>query len=308
MTLYDKVGKPLPPRQQEMFTEELPPVDSKVVVGMLVLNEEEYIEAALESVMDDADSIVLVVGGVELARDVGMCGDDGAPTDGTMRIVDRLMASREYRGKLNVIGPRLWPSKMEMRNTVLKAAELGDVVVMQDADEVLFEGALKAALPILSELPEGAALSPPRLDFWNDFATLGAGPPWEDCVESRVYRNIRDREYANHCSLNVVGPLVRLPFALWTHYAYVKPLPKLRRKVDYYRNHTPLPGAPERSVDPRYIEDVFLRWRKDPQAVEAGPGTHIFGGGTTRPFEGAHPEPMRVRMGAGALPKWRWEI
>ncbi len=263
------------------------PDDTRIVVGMIALNEEEFIKASLDSIYADADKIVVVVGGVKLAQTVGMCNKDGAPTDTTMSILE---AYPDPGNKLEIVKPCLYPTKHPMRDAVLSRCEKGDMVLMLDADEVMYPGAI---WHLFADLRKFDVLMPKRQDIWNDLWTVGSGEVWDGVWEPRIYRFVPGLTYKDHHGLptGLLSKVKLLDYSPWAHYAWVKPLNKLRLKFRYYLNHFMLKGA----ISPTWFDNVFLRWREDKQGVETGPGTHPHGGGATVPYTDRHP-PQAERL------------
>lgn len=274
---------------------------TRIIVGMITLNEEEFIRAAIESVYDAADLIVVPVGAVDRAVAAGLCEPNGYPTDATM---DILRDFPDPANKLVIDGPRMWgPEKSAMRNAVLDRCQHGDMVVMLDADEVMYPGAM---WKLFAALRHADVLRPEREDHWNDLDTVATGHGWQRIWEPRIFRFRQGMRYTtNHGRPDNLGPRdKKLDYSPWAHYAYVKPIEKLRCKVDYYRQVYSL-----RDIDPGYIDNVFLRWREEPEAVEAGPGTYvlrIFRDCGTRPLDKRHPPEIEKLILEGVIPGADW--
>jgi len=269
-----------------------------VVACYIVLNEEEYIQASLESVYPLADRIVIVEGGNDYAIAAGLCGPDKRSTDAT---VERIKSFPDPRNKIELI-QGAWRNKAEQRQAYAKRLKPDDWMLLMDGDEVFFE----AGLWRLSALMHRHEIIMPGFTlFWNNFETVGTGL-WDQFPQVKVVRWHEGYHYRDHnCPCDATGRLVSggkekrrlIAERLYAHYAWVKPLDKLRKKAAYYERQ---PGAASR-IRPRYIDDVFLPWRETPLAIAERFGTHPFGGGGFCAFEGEHPEPIRKRLEAGEL-------
>ena len=265
-----------------------------VVACYIVLNEEEYIAASLESIYPLADRIVIVEGGNEYAVAAGLCGPDKRSMDGTL---DEIESFPDAEGKIEVV-TGMWRDKAEQRNAYADRLNPGDWMLLMDGDEVFYE----AGLWRLSALMHERKIIRPMFDlFWNDFETLGTGI-WDAFPQVKAVRWKQGYRYRDHnCPCDARGRLIAgandglLPERLYAHYAWVKPIEKLRRKAAYYERQ---PGARER-IRPNYIDTVFLPWRQVPDGIEREFGTHPFGGGGTARFSGRHPGPIAKRLKEG---------
>ena len=270
--------------------------DGDITACYIVLNEEEFIQASLESIYPLADRIVIVEGGNDYAVSAGLCGPDKRSTDAT---VERIESFPDPGGKIEVIRGA-WRDKTEQRNAYASLLAPGDWMLLMDGDEVFFAHGLWRLSALMHEhevIQPGFAL------FWNDFLTVGAGV-WDEFPQIKMVKWRAGYHYGDHnCPCDgdgrpVVGSVSKRFVTrekLYAHYAWVKPIEKLRRKTAYYERQ---PGARER-MRPDYIDTVFLPWRERPLETVRRFGTHPFGGGGAVVFEGEHPEPIRKRLAAG---------
>lgn len=274
---------------------------SRLVVGMMVLNEEEFVADAIESVYADVDEIDIVVGAVPWAVSLGAAKEDGSPTDATLDIV---RAFSDPDDKLRIVGPLVHSDgRRGLRNTLMEMFKDGDFVVMLDGDEVMRPDMIWR---IFADLRNHHALAPRREDHWNDFSTLGAGSAWEGVWEPRFFRHrsgMRCTDY-HHCPEGCED-FTCLDYAPFAHYCYVKPVRKLRQKFALYEA-SPIVHETYGPFPSNYVDRVFLPWRDDPGKIEGWRGTHPFGGGHTRPFEGRHPPQIEKRLLSGELPGKDW--
>jgi len=270
-----------------------------VVACYIVLNEEEYIAASLESIYPLADRIVIVEGGNDYAVAAGLCGPDKRSSDGTLEEIESFA---DLEGKIELV-TGMWRDKAEQRNAYAEHLNPGDWMLLMDGDEVFYE----VGLWRLSALMHERDIIRPMFDlFWNNFDTLGTGI-WDAFPQVKAVRWKQGYHYRDHnCPCDergrpVAGPRDGLVAErLYAHYAWVKPIEKLRRKAAYYARQ---PGARERML-PDYVDTVLLPWRKTPHRIERVFGTHPFGGGGTTRFNGRHPDPIGARMKEGRF-TWR---
>jgi len=274
--------------------------EGEVVACYIVLNEEEYLAASIESVYPLANRIIIVEGGNDFAVRANWCGPDKRSTDRTLEVIAGLT---DPEGKIELI-QGAWRDKTEQRNAYAARLRPGDWMLLMDGDEVFGEDGLWR-LSYLMHHHE--VIIPSFWSFWNDFRTVGAGR-WDAVEQVKVVRWREGDHYRSHTvPCDAAGrpvtmngrPKLRTGERLFFHYSWVKPVAKLRRKAEYYEQQV---GG----VTPDYIDRVFLGWRRDPKAVEQRHGTHPFGGGGTTSFTAEHPEPIRRRIDAGELGGEGW--
>ena len=291
--------RPQPPPRKNLRTL----VDGTVVGCAIVCNEEEFLEASIESIAPIAERFHIVVGGNEYARTVGMCDDKGKPTDSTLDIAHALAE----RYPVEVIEPpgRPWKNKTEMRNAYAQKLKHGDWMFMVDGDEVYKETQLWQVARLMQTYE---ALNLQYYLFWNDLDTLGTGA-WSNYPQQRVvkWREGYHYKHPNHLGVsdkdgkNIINrvPTYNGKDKLFYHYAYVRPLKKIRQKIAYYELQLKHEWGKKNDITKNYFENVFLQWRKDRTSVTAG--THPRGGGGTCPFRGIHPRCVTRLIESGKL-------
>ncbi len=277
-------------------------VPGEVVGCIIACNEEEFLEVSVDSIAPLADRFVIVVGGNEYARTVGMCTDEGLPIDSTLEIAHKI--AEKYPTTVIVPPKRPWRHKTEMRSAYVEHLRPGNWMFMLDGDEVYTENQLWRVLKIMQECE---ILRMQYYLFWNNVHTLGTGS-WEGYPQERIVYWREGYQYKNPNHLGVVdakGRSVthRVPTyagneKLFYHYAYVRPLEKIRQKVAYYEQQLLREWGRKDDVQANYMKDVFLKWRRDPGSVEA---THPRGGGGTCPFGGIHPKGVTKLIEEGKL-------
>ena len=271
--------------------------DSPVVACYIVLNEEEYIQASLESIYDFVDRIVIVEGGNDFAVKAGWCDSSKRSTDYT---VERIQEFPDPQGKIKLIQGS-WATKVDQRNAYADLLEPGEWMLLMDGDEVFLESGLWRLSALMHSYD---IIMPGFYLFWNNFHTLGTSV-WNDFLQSKAVRWHKGFRYLNHnCPSDTSGKLIvrRDAYRKWRssnerlycHYSWVKPLEKLRVKAEYYRHQG---GHP--AVVKDYMNKVFLAWRQDPAGVEKMYGTHPYGAGETMEFPLRHPKSISRRMDAG---------
>jgi len=272
-----------------------------VSVCVIALNEQEYIESSLESVYPLADRIIVVEGGNAFSVAAGACTGKGRSLDRTAEVVTRFKAEKDRRGVVEFHRPdRPWKDKTEARQFCLDMLEPGDWCLALDADEVFYDAGLWRLSALMHEhdyITFGLET------FWRDFGTVGV-EKWRDFFfNMRCFRVRQGDRYRTHLQVvNAEGtPIDRDPprrkhheaVPLAAHYPWVKPLQKIRRKLDYYRGQ-----CRDRPIRSDYLERIFLRWPERPDEINRL-GTHPMGGGTCEPWTGRHPEPIQRRLEAG---------
>lgn len=281
-------------------------LSGEIVACIIILNEEEYIAACLEAVYELADRIVIVEGGVTTTRAQGLTDSRGGSLDETIKQIESVP---DPDRKITLLRGS-WPTKDEMREAYTSHLNPGDWLLMLDGDEILLDAEkwrLLALMQTSEQTQKSAAINFPMHTFWNDFHTLAIGI-WGKYRPPKCVRWEAGMHYLDHNSLvradgraiGCVGDadtlVLQTPLAM--HYAYVKPLAKLRRKIDYYASTTG-------SVLPDYFDRVFLGYRDNPAIINQF-GSHPFGLGGVAPFTGEHPEPIRRRLKSGQLGGANW--
>jgi len=268
----------------------------KVVGCVIACNEEEFLRPTVESVSSLVDEWVFVIGGNEYAYKSGMCDERGYPTDSTLDIAKEL--AKKYNGLVIEPPGRVWHDKVEMRNAYAKLLNPGDWMFMCDGDEVYDTNQLWRMTEIMSKY-EVAIIQ--FWLFWNDMNTLGTGK-WQQYPQERLVHWQKGYCYKNnhlHVSnahgklVNSIQPCYRGNEKLFYHYSWVRPVEKIRQKIEYYKHQSGI----KQSLD--YVDDVFLKWRNDSNSVQGL--THPVGGGGTEPFKGIHPIEIREMMNRGEL-------
>jgi len=275
------------------------PHKDRIVACYIVLNEEEFIEASLESIYDFVDKIIIVEGGNDFAVKAGWCDSSKRSSD---RTVERIEALPDSENKIELIQGD-WKTKTEQRNAYAQRLHPGDWMLLMDGDEVFLDSGIWRVSALMHTYD---IIMPGFYLFWNNFNTVGTSV-WEDFLQTKVVHWREGFRYVNHnCPSDASGRLIvrngeykkwrNRDERLYCHYSWVKPLAKLRAKAEYYRKQ---PGGPK--VVPEYIDRIFLGWRQDPKTVEKRFGTHLYGGGETRHFGHEHPVAIARRLKAGVF-------
>ncbi len=295
----DMVAKKRPERPSKKTLRTMVP--GEVVGCIIACNEEEFLEVSVDSIAPLASRFVIVVGGNEYARAVGMCTDKGMPLDSTLEIAHKI--AKKYPTTIIEPPGRPWKHKTEMRNAYAEHLHGGDWMFMLDGDEVYSENQLWRVLKIMQEFE---VLRMQYYLFWNNVHTLGTGS-WGGYPQERIVYWREGYHYKSPNHLGVVNakgksaahrfPTFSGSEKLFYHYAYVRPLEKIRQKIAYYEQQL-LREWRKNDVQENYMENVFLKWRHDPTSVRA---THPRGGGGTCPFAGIHPRGVTKLIEEGKL-------
>jgi hypothetical protein len=173
-----------------------------------------------------------------------------------------------------------------MRNAYVPYLNPGNWLFVLDGDEVYTERQLFKVSELMKKYD---VLFIQFWLFWNNMDTLGVGK-WEHFPQERVVRWKDGFGYRNGNHLHVsnihgklakdIVPCYQGQDKLFFHYSWIRPIEKIRQKLEYYKHQS---GRGNES----YVEDVFLRWRENPELVRGK--THPFGGGDFKKFEGEHP-------------------
>lgn len=267
----------------------------KVVGCVIACNEEEFLEVSVDSIAKVVDEWVFVIGGNNFAYKSGMCDAEGYPTDSTLEIAYKL--AKKYNG--TVINPpgRPWQDKVEMRNAYVPYLKEGDWMFMMDADEVYTDDQLHKIANLSSKYQ---CFILQFWLFWNTMDTLGNGS-WGHYPQERLVRWKEGYSYRGSNHLHVSDkngklvhqtvPTFRGTEKLFYHYSWVRPIEKIRQKLEYYKHQI---GTTQ---PPTYVDEVFLKWREDPASVQGR--THPVRGGGSEPFEGIHPPGIRKLIREG---------
>jgi GT2 family glycosyltransferase len=272
-------------------------IDGKVVGCVIACNEEEFLEVSVDSVAPIVDEWVFVIGGNNYAYKSGMCDKNGYPMDDTLNIAKKL--AKKYNGIVIEPPGRCWIDKVEMRNAYVEHLNPGDWMFMLDGDEVYKENQLWRIVELMKEYE---CMVIQFWVFWNDVHTLGTGS-WEQYPQERIVKWKAGYKYRGKNHLHVstdrgalvkdIVPTFRGPEKMFYHYSWVRPIEKIAQKLEYYKHQSGNTKAPT------YVENVFLKWRTEPNSVQGK--THPMRGGGTEPFPGIHPEGVQRLIDQGKL-------
>lgn len=271
-------------------------IANKIVGCVIVCNEEEFLEASVDSASSIVDKWIIVVGGNEYAYKAKMCNSNGLPTDNTLKISYDL--AKKYGGTVIEPPGRLWKDKIEMRNAYASQLTPGDWMFLLDGDEVYKEYQLKRIVELMRSYE---ALVLQFWVFWNNMETIGT-EKWDQFPQERIIKWREGYHYANKQHLHVTnnkGNLVKDTVPCWRgqermyyHYSWVRPIEKIRQKLAYYKYQTGLDND-------RYVDEVFLKWRESPELLNGK--THPMGGGGYAKFNGFHPKNIQQLISSGKL-------
>jgi GT2 family glycosyltransferase len=272
-------------------------VDGKVVGCVIACNEEEFLEVSVDSAAPLVDEWIFVVGGNNYAYQAGMCDKLGYPQDNTLEIAHKL--ANKYNGR--VIKPpqgRAWKDKNEMRSAYARHLVEGNWMFLLDGDEVYKPEQLWRVTELMKK---HEVLVLQFWLFWNNMNTLGTGS-WGNYPQERIVRWRKGHHYRGADHLHVSDRhkrLVKSNYPCWQrkeklfyHYSWVRPIHKIRQKLAYYKYQSKIDNQ-------KYVDDVFLRWRTDPESVRGR--THPKDGGDFAAFHGIHPKGVQQLIKEGKL-------
>jgi len=270
-------------------------IKDKVVGCVIACNEEEFLEASIDSVSSIVDEWVFVIGGNEYAYKSGMCDSKGIPNDSTLEIAKKL--SNKYGGTVIEPPGRLWKDKVEMRNAYVPHLKAGDWMFMVDGDEVYKPRQLWK----IAELMDSNEVLIMQFHlFWNNVNTIGTGS-WERYPQERVVKWKKGYGYRgrNHLFVtnekkelvHTVRPCWKGSEKLFYHYSWIRPTEKIEQKREYYKYQSG-------NKHDTYVEKIFLKWRDDPKSISH---THPMGGGGYERFNGIHPIQVQALIKEGKL-------
>jgi len=269
---------------------------------VIACNEEEFLEASVRSIAPMCNRFVFVIGGNNYASEVGMCRPNGYPKDNTLDIARSL--AKEFNGTVVEPPGRCWINKTEMRNAYVQHLRPSNWMFMLDGDEVYKPGQLWVIAELMRRFE---CLRMQYYVFWNDVDTIGTGT-WENYPQERIVKwkkgyHYHDRNHLAVADRSKKDIAFRVPTyhdkeKLFYHYSWVRPLSKIQQKLAYYAVQLKREWGQANVVNPRYVEEVFLKWREEPEAVT---GTHPKGGGEVCPFAGIHPYEVTQLIQQGKL-------
>lgn len=253
----------------------------KVRIGMIVLNEEEYLEKNLHQHYNSADEIVIVEGADALYPPRSVT-PDGLSTDKTAEIVrsfpdpDNKIRFIQHgwtkRGGAN--------AKCELRNRYLEGVTERTLLWVIDADEFYKPEEATAVLSTLAKHPKIAAYQIPQIHFWHNLSQFITGgyydvphcrfwqiqpgdiyadnhnsPSRGSCQLRRMYTRVKYREVVRADS---DGEYVRGPVCY--HTGFCKKVSNIQDKNRYYKNRgeSRTRRATVRSREAWFSEDTDL--------------------------------------------------
>jgi len=278
--------------------------NGKVCGCVIACNEEEFLEASVDSVSSIVDEWFFVIGGNEYAYKSGMCDEKGYPTDNTLDIAKKLV--ERYGGRVIEPPGRVWKDKVEMRNSYAQYLRHGNWMFLLDGDEVYKPDKLWRITELMQQYD---VLIVQFWLFWNYMNVIGTGK-WGTYPQERIVRWKDGFKYTGTNHLHVStdqGKTVKQVFPCWRgsekmfyHYSWVRPTQKIRQKLYYYKYQSG-------NNNDSYVDNIFLKWRQQPSLVKS---THPMGGGGWDRFPGVHPEGIIKLMNEGKLDfalEGKWE-
>jgi hypothetical protein len=267
-----------------------------VTVGMIALNAMPWIKYALKCCYDIADKIIIVEGSVPAAK--FMAHPCGSSIDDTGRYLDEI---RTYP-KIEVVRGR-WESKLQMSQAYWDKAETG-IVWQIDSDECYHPQEMPKILEYFNK-EDIQITNTPVHQFWKNTETELYGGAF-DTFAPRIFRKKKGDKLIAHRPPAIFrwGDFVTLkdqkhskPGYLLDndlymyHYSWIGD-ERVRQKAQFFEKLRPDDSAYGKHYKWWYPY-VWRAWDINAEATESMHGLHIAGGGKTKMFEGAHPEPIQ---------------
>jgi len=269
-------------RVREVFV-----LEPKIGVITIALNEEQYIEASLRSVIrhPNVKKVAVVEGAVNLFAHAAT--EDGLSLDDT---ADKVFGVQRRENGDKIIYERYgWAlDKSELRNRALMllGRDITHVLVV-DGDEVWKQEDLDNLVQAMRENPKTGVFLFNLYHFWKQKDLIAVGGQWD----STLFRCFKYHNKALHWKLhqlpvvdsegrfiNVTDGSIKLDNVHVYHFGYMKSEKNVQDKLEFYR---------KRDGGILTVKDTWTNWRV---GQETQP-TH--GGGTAVKFNGELPEEVR---------------
>lgn len=216
----------------------------KISIGIIVYNEEEYIEYCLKNIYDFSDEIIIAEGAVDLFVKANNLKHNSS-SDKTVEIIKNFLDPQK---KIKFIHKEKWENKGEMRKATYDIMT-GTHYLLIDADEFY----LKAELDLLKETVIKNLniiwFAFPHLHFWKDFKTITVGNQW-NTIHPRLCKRLpqfgyRDDHLYGHTTVydfarkifvipHMKGyPTLDVPITIF-HCGYVKKANNVLMKEKFY--------------------------------------------------------------------------
>jgi len=229
---------PYPPDTTRDLAMAIPP---KVTIGIIVLNEEEYIHACLKNIYnwDCCHEIIVVEGSTDLWREANpdTVNPDGSSKDKTVEIIKNFP---DPQHKITLIQGR-WKDKKEAREQYLNRAT-GDFLFLKDADEFYTYNDLEKLKNLLiAHGDEIEQLSIPHIIFWRDFDKKLTGGKFTNLVMERFWKlcingeRIKLKSHSEMCKADGSRLKYTDSGIYCYHYGNVKPIGKYRNKLNFMK-------------------------------------------------------------------------
>lgn len=238
-----------------------------VTIGMIVLNEEQFLAANLRQHYPFADEIIIVEG-ADRRYPKERVTADGLSTDRTAEIV-RSFPDPDHKIQFLQYG---WADdKAVLRDQYAQLAYEG-ILLAVDADEFLTHDSMRGLLGMLIEkLPGPGCVRIPHVHFWKDDRHVISGG-YYDVPHNRAYRWPAGARYLrehNHPELDgkylyqlhlekhgrkAVYEPERVTFQepFWIHYGFMKSAENIRDKNQFYINRGEAVTRPQTTRDRAY--------------------------------------------------------
>jgi glycosyltransferase involved in cell wall biosynthesis len=241
--IFKKIDNRTEIREKEIQI--LKKVSPKVSVGVIAVNEEEYLSYCLKGIYgwDHCHEIIVVEGAVEKYPSKNVTSE-GHSTDKTIEIIQNF---RDPEGKIKLVTQnKKWQDKMYQRNQYATRIS-GDWLFVVDADEFYTEEDLEQLAKEMS-IPNVDLLSFSRpegiIHFWYGLDRQVRGGYW-DVPHQRIYRYVPGLKYTdnhNHPYMgnirtdHITGAKRKTSRITCYHTGFCKKRKNMRDKQDFYYN------------------------------------------------------------------------
>lgn len=196
-----------------------------------VFNEATTLRGALESMSPFVDDFIIVDGAYAKFPNTGK---NGASNDGTLELIKQLQLEWQKPIKLIECPGRPWETEMEKRTAYFDAMQVGEWMIMLDADERLaFGGEILAGLEGRAEIrPFDCGVLIFRFIQENGNAHYGT------CA--RVYKKKPGTKYGNgHAHVIYDGgyrwSTLQLPIVI-EHFDFIRPKERNEQRLEFYKS------------------------------------------------------------------------
>jgi glycosyltransferase involved in cell wall biosynthesis len=272
--------------------------DIKFSFCMIAFNCADFVQAALESVYDEAHEIIIVEGAIDYFSDEATA--DGLSTDGTHELI---LDFPDPESKIKYSCGR-FPTKLEMRQKTVEQIT-GTHYWLLDPDEIYTPDGIAAMRKAIFENQDKEVFHTKPMHFWHDPWHYATGGIW-DTRHLRVCEWRAGHHYRHHTNpcddngnlIHEMKPNYR-PLSMHVdecvryHYGMARmDIESVRKKIEFY-------AWRDKNEEPADVNDKLL-WLDWYEGMDLG---HV----VIQRFFGEHPEPVKAVLNEYGIkqPDWR---